>query len=892
MSTQRKKADVEGGQNSRPCRSYMRRKPHTNKRRGIEIMRVSTILAAALLGTTCLAQTKHADAAIRQYQLNIPRQTLDMALKDLAQQTGLQIGRFSERSDGSAIVGPVEGAQTAAAALTILLMNTGLAYKEVGDSAFAVFNPKTANSNAKSDEKGPPTGNLRSRKEWRLASAAEDREVASAENSAGEPNSQADAMSDVTPLEIVVTATKRAERLMDVPLSVSVVDANAMTRQNIVRIQDYVALVPGLASNTSEGGQVQLAIRGITTGGLTNTTVGVTIDDVPIGGTAATSYGSRLVPELDPSVIQEVNVLKGPQGTLYGASSLGGLLRYVTKTPEYDQFSANAAIGMTGVAHGESGASARAAVNVPLSPDLALAASGFFRRDPGYVDDIASGIKNSNRVDNSGGRLALGWNATNTLSIRLSALLQRSNGEGTAQIDTNSNLQPLVDYNHTRIPNTGVFDTELQLYTGTLNLDLPFATLTSVTGYDITDFRWTRDRSIQPFIGIAESVTGRTDVTAIADSWYRTKKFSQEVRLASRTDVALEWLVGSFYTEEDVTAIENATAIDSTTLARVIQFQSDRYPSTYKEAAAFANLTYHFTPRFDVQLGGRYGENRQTFVETLDGPAFDPPYVVPLARSKESVFTYAVSPRLRISNDMTFYGRISAGYRPGGPNAGVGFGLPTTYGSDKTTNYEIGYKAQLFNRALSVEAALYRIDWDGIQLQQTDPVSGYVYFANASTARSQGFELAVVARPLQGLRLSGTLGYTDAELTEDAPSIATSPRSGARLPFSAPWSASLATDYDFPLASNVEGSLGFTVAYLDHRLSDFNPYGQFELPAYTTTDIRGSMTFGGWRLGLFASNLFDKMVPISQSRKSLSSPIFTVLVNRPRTLGMELSKQF
>src|SRR3546814_4500764 len=262
------------------------------------------------------------------------------------------------------------------------------------------------------------------------------------------------------------------------------------------------------------------------------------------------------------------------------------------------------------------------------------------------------------------------------------------------------------------------------------------------------------------------------------------------------------------------------------------------------------------------------------------------------AESDENVYTYSITPRFRISPNKTLYGRVASGYRPGGPNPGAGFGFPATYSSDTTINYEIGYKASLLDRMLSLEASIYQIDWKDIQLQQVDPVTSLAYYVNASKARSRGFELLATLRPLETLTFVATLGYTDAELAEDAPFIAGSPTKGARLPLAAPWSSSLAVDHDIPIGGDTTASLGFTLSYLDARRGNFASYGQARYPAFTTADLRASLKHDGWKLSAFASNIFDKRVAVGGDQRSTGNPVFGININRPRTIGLDLSRSF
>ncbi|MFW2853507.1 TonB-dependent receptor [Sphingomonas sp. TX0543] len=687
--------------------------------------------------------------------------------------------------------------------------------------------------------------------------------------------------------DIVVTAQKRSERLIEVPLSISVVQSATIASQNLVKLEDIVARVPGLATNTAEFGQVQIAVRGVTTGGLNNSTVGVTVDDVPVGGTTIASYGNLFVPELDPGVLQQIEVLRGPQGTLYGASSLGGLLRYVTADPRFGVTSGSVAVSSTSVDHGDVGFGTRAVLNLPVASNAALLVNGFFRRDPGYVDDAALGLKNVNRADNYGGRAALRLGVTDTLSVKLAALVQKTTGDGSAQIDADRDLNILRPYNQTRLIGTGAYSNKIELFTGVINLDMGFATATSVTGYSVSHNVYSQDGtdylSYPPPIAI-----GRSDVGVNVIFNGLLKKFSQEFHIASRTNQPLEWLVGAFYTYEKSSISSSFLAVERTTGKTIEDMYPGVGPGSYREYAAFASLTYHFTDRFDLQAGGRYGHNNQSQVNIVTSGPFAGETS---GRSSENVFTYSVTPRFRISPTQTLYARLAAGYRPGGPNQGI-IGLPPTYHSDSTLNYEIGYKANLFDHKLSIDAAVYRIDWKDIALQVLDLNTNFPYFTNGGRARSQGVELSGTLRPVRPLTLGLTVGYTDAKLRDDIPGVPGSPMKGDRLPFSAPWSASFSADYDFTIGAQTKASLGFGVNYLDKRRGGFMDYGQVTYPSYTTADVRASLQRAGWKLSTFVSNIFDKRIPVGGDQISPGNPRFGLIINRPRTIGVDLSRAF
>src|ERR1700678_1267405 len=236
--------------------------------------------------------------------------------------------------------------------------------------------------------------------------------------------------------EIVVTAEKREERLQDVPVPVTVISTEDLLNTNHQRLQDYYTTVPGLNLVSGDGAS-SLAIRGITTGGGStgNPTVGVTIDDVPFGSSSGLLAFGGQIPDIDPSDLARVEVLRGPQGTLYGASSIGGLLKYVTVDPSTEGFSGRMQADANSVYNGNGpGYVVRGAVNIPLTDTLAVRASAFTRRDAGYIDDPFIGRDGVNRADVNGGRVSLLWRPSADLSLKIGALLQDTRGFGSAYV--------------------------------------------------------------------------------------------------------------------------------------------------------------------------------------------------------------------------------------------------------------------------------------------------------------------------------------------------------------------------------------------------------------------------------------------------------------------------
>ena len=711
------------------------------------------------------------------------------------------------------------------------------------------------------------------------------------------PSAELDTGNSTQLSEVVVTAQKRSERLQDVPTSVTAIDASTLLATQALNLRDYFATVPGLAINDQGNGRVSLDIRGVSTGDGTNPTVGVTIDDVPIGASnAGLINGSGFVPQLDPSELTRVEVLKGPQGTLYGASTLGGLFKYVTAPPDLKTASGRVEVDGSSVDGGGVGFGARAGVTVPLVEDLlAVRVSAFDRTDPGFIDDPLQGRNNVNTVHVHGGRVALLWQMSSNTSFTVADLVQKTNGDGSASVDTNYLYQPLYgDLTHEDLRGADIYNYQINLLTGNLNVHLPGADITSVTGYQID-----RDLEARYFPSENSFALSQYGVdAAMLYNQFATVKFSQEVRVASSGHSKLDWLLGAFFTNENNgDTNQPINAIDRATGASVGEVLNYYYPDHYKEWAAFADVTYHFTDQFDVQVGGRESTNEQVYHEVDSGPAIGPIDNVINEHSKDSSFTYLVTPRYRLSDSLMMYARLATGYRPGGPNTLVtGVDVPPTYKPDKTRNYELGVKSEFLDRRASLDAAVFYVDWSDIQLTVNNPVLSTYYLGNAGTAKSQGFELSGALKPLEGLTLSLNTSYTDAQLTQ---TVGTLGASGDRLPYSAKVNVNLAIEDQFSITQSVDGFAGLSSTRVGDRIGNFGSgpgAPRLRYPAYATVDLHGGFDVNKFKVTAFVKNLGNKRGILGsgtrESEPYTTTAIYSTAIIVPRTVGLSVSKEF
>ncbi len=810
--------------------------------------------------------TRVADAPKVSEQFTISAQPLSSALRQYADQTGDQVVFFSEIGKDQKS-SEVNGNFTHDEALSKLLKNTGLRYERIAPNAIAIT---TASSDARAARLSATALRL-VQNENSNTSAATAR--ADAQQRGEGAKAQTTGSTEGTE-ELVVTAQKRVERLQDVPVPVTALDAGTLTDRNQLRLQDYYAHVPGMALSTGSRGEPLVSIRGISTAA--TPTVGITVDDVPYG--ASTIIGV-ISPDFDPSELSRIEVLRGPQGTLYGANSMGGLVKYVTQDPSTEGVSGRVQVSSNTVQNGEGlGYSARGSVNVPLGDSWGVRAGGSMRRDAGYVDDPGQGREGVNERDTGSVRVAALWRPADNLSLQLSALVQSSERDGSPYAHVRAGLG---DLQQLALPGTGWFDADTRAYSASFKARLGRVDLVSLSGYNIDS--WSTSTDFSRNFGAPTTIPERV----------RTRKFTQEVRLSGQFNEHVEWLLGAFYADEKTARTQDSFRVDPTTGATVTTLSLGNLPNTYEELAEFGTLTFHVTDRFDVQAGVRVSRDKQTqdFLVTRPPPAANT--LFPRLGIDEDSFTYLLTPQFKFSPEMMVYARVATGYRAGGANVnGPQFGLPPKYDPDKTKNYEIGLKGALLERRLSFDASLFWIDWDHIQVQLFNATLAQAYLTNAGAARSRGIELSAESRPLAGTTIAAWVSLNDAELTEAFPATSLSfARPGDRLPFGSRVSANLSLDQEFPIAGGVTGFVAALAGYVGKRQANFTGSAlavRRVFPAFTQVDLHAGVRFGSWTANVFANNLTDRRGELATAQ---SNPIAYNYI-QPRTIGLAIAKEF
>lgn len=705
-------------------------------------------------------------------------------------------------------------------------------------------------------------------------------------------------VASAAPIEtVVVTAQRRREPAREVPLSADVVRGEDLERSGYQSLADLAALLPGVNYNEtgSGSGQSQVTMRGISTGAQVGATVSMYIDDVPFGSSSGYAGGGSSALDLGLFDLAAAEVLRGPQGTLYGAGAMGGLIKYVAAAPDPAERLANITTELSGNRNGKLSHVARAVVNLPLQDGkAALRATLYQREEGGFVRDSNHSNRIVDGAEIDGARVALLLTPTKNLSLRLTALSQRQQRDGSSTEDVSlASGEPIDGRATKRLFLSEPVKINNELVSLAVKADLNWASLDAISG-------WQRSRN-----------DGRADPSALylpylaplginaagygLDYSFSTQKFTQELRLTSPRSRSLEWLVGAFYTKEEGYKSQHLQAYNQQLQAVPPLLADARFPSSFRELAAFGTATYFINERTDMTLGVRRSRNNQHLDQRFDGLFAPAPQ--PAADSTEDVTTWMATARWRPAAGQALYIRAASGYRPGGPLPVVRNpinGEPlnqSSYASDSLWSYEAGWKGDLLPGKVSAELALYQINWKDMQVFTA--YAGFSGIGNAGRARSRGIEATLRARPIEGVRIAAALSLINAELQDDNPSLGG--KAGERLPDTAKVAGALQVERDFSIDGK-HGYLGASLRYTGERNNSFQQSHSmlpYRLPAYTVLDLRGGLEFGSSNLGFFLRNVLDQRGQTSAdtSLSTLGAPARVNLVP-PRTLGVQVSYAF
>lgn len=778
---------------------------------------------------------------------------------------------------------------------------------------------------------------------------------------------------------IIVTATRRAESIQDIPINIAAIGGEQIEEQGFDDISELVAYVPGI-NVADQGGRDgnRIVVRG-----LNADPIATAFGQEDGGGSVATYVGDiPLFIDFRLNDLQRVEILLGPQGTLYGAGTLGGAIRYIPNKPDFSGIQLEARADAYTYKEGD-GISSDVGVtfNLPFTDNFAIRGSFDYLNDQGFIDypfvvqqpgvsnpdpdfnNAAERAANFNPIEDAnteetlGGRIAARWQPTETLDATLTYYFQLSEygGRNTSSFRTTTIPSGRYEFG-ARVAEPNERDS--QLLALEVTADLGFAELTSATGYATVKENGQRDQT-DLLISLEYSYETFPTFTAFTFEDEETEIFNQELRLVSKGDGPLNWIVGAFYNKNRYNALSSeftpgygALVGARPDLNDLEYFEADR--SSLEEFAVFGEIGYNITDAWSVTIGGRYYDYSLKTANSTEFPLFVGPDFSPYPLSdienqlalapdqSRSGELFKVNTAYKFGNGNTVYATFSQGFRVGGANGGdpcpdvfvpgpqglclLGPGQQfgpgpndffpgneRSFEPDTVNSYEIGAKTTWLNGDLTLNGALFFIDWKDPQVAATSINAGTGITVNGVSAESKGFELSGSWRVTDNFRLSGNFSYTDAKLTADVPGLVQTiqppgfstslepGQDGDRLPGSPKTQYSIFGEYNLPLNNGADIVFNGSYSWQSNVLTLIGGRGgSFTLPSYGRADIAIGYEADRWSVTAYANNLFNDFSESSAANTPLNNQtILTHNVRRfrtnvlpPRSIGLRAKFKF
>ena len=748
--------------------------------------------------------------------------------------------------------------------------------------------------------------------------------------------------------EIVVTANKlNSQKVLDLPISIQAISGDSLQADNASGIMDIAGQIPGLSIQDLGPGDKKYVIRGINSTG--DATTGVYYGEAVISGSNADD-GGGFEPDIRLYDMDHIEVLRGPQGTLYGASSMSGTIRFIPKSPDLNNLGGYLTLEGSQTEHASGNYNFNGAVNLPIIDGvLALRLVGWKLYDSGYVNQIRVGegvtglvnvgsatkpnyqstpipgigfVKGVNDDQVGGGRASIRFQPTDNLTIDATYTSQTETSGGSSRYTPAGvaafNGGPIAPVQGCDLCNTDVtispWSDNIKIFGLAVAYKTALGTVTGTTNQfnRTTDFTFDSTPVLVSFnVPIpAETLEPRT-----------RKVNSSEIRFASDLPSPVNFVAGVYREHESqdlavqvittgangmvtgpFSTLTSADALDFPGVGNTFFGRTDTREDT--QYAGFGEATWKITDAWTAVAGIRY------FTETLNGVQTQThpfggfpgaPNLVPIVDPQETFnkVTWKANLSYKFSEQFLGYGTVSTGFRSGGLNAvSEPFEpIPSAYSPDSLTNFEVGAKGRLFDGMFDYQADVYFIKWDNIQVQETTADGAFVYQGNAGTAHSKGVEFEFTAHPIQYLSVSFAGSYQDTYLTQGATAAqyALNPtlgRTGDAIPNVPKFQFNLGLNYTAPLTGSWQGVAAADVTYRDAENAYFASNMQYNinLAPYTLLNLRLGVINGPWTANLFARNLTDKRAEVSAINSSQDPN--AILTVQPRTIGVNLTRKF
>ena len=712
--------------------------------------------------------------------------------------------------------------------------------------------------------------------------------------------------------EIVVTAQKREQNLQDVPVAITAIGTEKLDQLQVNEFADVVKFLPSVTIQQGGPGFAQVYFRGVASGENANhstslPTVGTYLDEMPI----TTIQGALDIHAYD---LARVEALAGPQGTLYGASSMAGTLKLVTNAPDTSGFYGNAGVEINNVAHGDFGSVFEGFINAPLSDRAALRLVGWYRDDGGYIDNIpgsrtyaTSGItqnnaalveKNYNDAETYGARLALGIELNDSWTIKPTLMGQVQKTEGSyarERSGQNSGNYQIVQYNPESSKDKWIqaaMTIEGKIGNWDMTLTGGHLRRKTNTESDYSDYGYFYDAlsgyGAYWYDNAGDPVSPNQYIQGID----RYRKSFAEFRVSSPQDASLRFIGGLFWQRQSHNIEQNYIIDDIADSLTVAGTDSNiwltKQQRTDRDYAAFGEISFDVTEKLTLTGGARLYKYDNSLVGFFGfqnpGYSTNPIYLCTVApkvagspctnvdkSTSDTDAIFKLNATYKINDDALVYATWSRGYRPGGVNRR---GTLPPYGADELDNYELGWKTTF--GAFRFNGAAYQLDWNNIQLSFLG-ANGLTEVRNAGIARIRGVEMDVGYRA-GGFSLNAGMSYNDAEIRRDFCLIAnpafdcTLPGpagetndllapSGSRLPVTPKFKGNIVARYEFPI-SDWNGHIQLAANHTGSRRTDLRPAQaaiKGGLDSYTTIDFSFGVKNDMWSIEAFAINLFDEL---------------------------------
>lgn len=758
--------------------------------------------------------------------------------------------------------------------------------------------------------------------------------------------------------EVVVTATKRSVSARDIPINISALTGDTIDTFRVTDVGDLGNLVPGIVV-ADVGVRTGFRGTGVTIRGLATANASLVHSPAKNDPTVGMYVGDTpLYANLQLMDIERVEVLRGPQGTLYGGGSMGGNIRYIQNQPSTEGFEGEVTAGLSKTdSAGDLNTEYEGILNIPISDNFAVRLNASFREEKGFMDFPNLVVRDTNQtfdpqalpvLENPSDLVNSGFARTSvkdaddsealylrgaaryetdSLAITLNVIHQELEADAMPVFETLASEGSTESQQSLLTP----FDSETDLISLEVEYDMGFASLTSATSQTKSEgegfFELT---GLYTSFSFYQSYYGASPRPLFIDhSITERDVFSQELRLTSQTEGAVEWMIGAFYneTESDSSTLNYYPGYDDYANAcfPVHGFGSPEcgfgtlygiYPDNggvpivkdlaylsafedeFEELAIFGEVKYHIADNWQVTAGARWFDHDYSIDET-GGLMFVPDFVVSTSESSsDSDAIYKLNTSYAFAEDHQVYVTWSEGYRRGGVNALGPFGTPetSTYAPDTIDNREIGIKG-VFNGRVEYTIAYYDIEWSDVQTVSgaCSPLA-LICYVTAGDAESRGLEAEITAQVTEGFRINVGYTYTDASFTNVSPFVAetTGVTSGDPLPGIPESSGNISGIYERSLGSDWTLNASGSITYSDDRLSAIggNEPGDVVLPSYTLVDVSMGVSNETWAFLLFIDNLTDEDARLTGFSTDEWGPLAPSIARRPQTIGATVSYRF